>query len=61
MLFKTDSKPKNEICYQHSISDAAHVLPFDPVVTCQQIPMITTFQQVYFYTDSFDEAKEQMR
>ncbi|XP_054164639.1 tryptophan 5-hydroxylase 1-like, partial [Oppia nitens] len=46
---------------QHSISDSAHIMAFDPVVTCQQTPMITTFQTVYFYTDSFDEAKQQMR
>lgn len=46
---------------QHSVSDAACVLPFDPAITCQQTPMITTFQQAYFYTDSFEEAKEQMR
>ncbi|CAG2180828.1 unnamed protein product, partial [Oppiella nova] len=46
---------------QHAISPAAHVLAFDPLITCQQIPMITTFQTHYFFTDSFDEAKEQMR
>ncbi|XP_015786532.1 tryptophan 5-hydroxylase 1-like [Tetranychus urticae] len=46
---------------KHSVSEAACVLPFDPAITCQQTPMITTFQQAYFYTDSFEEAKEQMR
>jgi len=37
------------------------VLCFDPALSCQQTPMITTFQNVYFYTQSFTEAKEQMR
>lgn len=46
---------------KHAVSGAAHILPFDPILTCQQEPMITTFQQVYFYADSFDDAKEQMR
>ena len=46
---------------QHAISETAHILPFDPLLTCQQTPMITTFQEVYFYTDSFEDAKEQMR
>ncbi|GFY53466.1 tryptophan 5-hydroxylase 1 [Trichonephila inaurata madagascariensis] len=46
---------------QHSLSPNAKVLPFDPERTCQQIPLITTFQDLYFYTDSFDEAKEKMR
>ncbi|GFQ67942.1 tryptophan 5-hydroxylase 1 [Trichonephila clavata] len=46
---------------QHSLSTNAKVLPFDPERTCQQTPLITTFQDLYFYTDSFDEAKEKMR
>ncbi|XP_055341908.1 tryptophan 5-hydroxylase 1-like [Paramacrobiotus metropolitanus] len=46
---------------QHVLSPAAKKLPFDPVVTCSQECMITTYQNVYFYSNSFDEAKEQMR
>ena len=46
---------------QHAVSVNAHVLEFDPLITCQQTPMITTFQEVYFFTDSFEDAKEQMR
>ncbi|XP_035218188.1 tryptophan 5-hydroxylase 1-like [Stegodyphus dumicola] len=46
---------------QHALSPAAEVLPFEPERTCQQIPLITTFQDLYFYTDSFEEAKEKMR
>lgn len=47
--------------WQHAVSGSAHILAFDPILTCQQEPMITTFQKVYFYTDSFTDAKEQMR
>lgn len=46
---------------QHSLSSSARILPFEPISTCQQEPLITTFQDVYFYTDSFEEAKEKMR
>jgi tryptophan 5-monooxygenase len=46
---------------QHAISDDSHVLPFDPETTCRATPMITTYQEVYFYTDTFEEAKNQMR
>ncbi|XP_054720819.1 LOW QUALITY PROTEIN: tryptophan 5-hydroxylase 1-like [Uloborus diversus] len=46
---------------QHSLSSTAAVLPFEPERTCQQEPLITTFQDVYFFTDSFEEAKEKMR
>lgn len=46
---------------QHAVSDDAHVLPFEPDSTCRATPQITTFQDAYWYTESFDEAKEQMR
>ena len=46
---------------QHSLSTTAKVLPFEPETTCVQTPLITTFQDLYFYTDSFEEAKEKMR
>nr|DBA17600.1 TPA: hypothetical protein GDO54_003022 [Pyxicephalus adspersus] len=46
---------------KHSLSGNAKVKPFDPVVTCNQECIITTFQDVYFYSDSFEEAKEKMR
>ncbi|XP_075694197.1 tryptophan 5-hydroxylase 1 [Rhinoderma darwinii] len=46
---------------KHSLSGNAKVKPFDPVVTCTQECIITTFQEVYFYSDSFEEAKEKMR
>ncbi|KAM7406584.1 hypothetical protein PAMP_000955 [Pampus punctatissimus] len=46
---------------KHALSGKAHILPFDPVVTCNQDCMITTFQEVYFVSESFEEAKNQMR
>ncbi|XP_066438635.1 tryptophan 5-hydroxylase 1 [Eleutherodactylus coqui] len=46
---------------KHSLSGNAKVKPFDPVVTCTQECIITTFQEVYFYSESFEEAKGKMR
>ena len=46
---------------QHALTDTATKIPFDPMTTCKQECLITTFQDVYFYTDTFEEAKEQMR
>ncbi|XP_073460208.1 tryptophan 5-hydroxylase 1 isoform X1 [Lithobates pipiens] len=46
---------------KHSLSGNAKVKPFDPMVTCNQECIITTFQDVYFYSESFEEAKEKMR
>ncbi|XP_048164294.1 tryptophan 5-hydroxylase 1 isoform X1 [Corvus hawaiiensis] len=46
---------------KHSLSDSAKVKPFDPKVTCKQECLITTFQEVYFVSESFEEAKEKMR
>ncbi|XP_064489923.1 tryptophan 5-hydroxylase 1-like [Ornithodoros turicata] len=46
---------------RHALTSEAKVLAFDPVTTCEEEPIITAFQNVYFYTESFDEAKQQMR
>lgn len=46
---------------QHTLSGNAKVKPFDPKVTCKQECIITTFQEVYFVSESFEEAKEKMR
>ncbi|KAK5874572.1 hypothetical protein PBY51_019508 [Eleginops maclovinus] len=46
---------------QHALSGKAHILEFDPVVTCNQECKITTFQDVYFVSESFEEAKNKMR
>ncbi|XP_061138353.1 tryptophan 5-hydroxylase 2 [Syngnathus typhle] len=46
---------------KHALSDQACVRPFDPKTTCKQECLITTFQDVYFVSDTFDEAKQKMR
>ncbi|MEE6499438.1 hypothetical protein FKM82_003450 [Ascaphus truei] len=46
---------------KHALSGQARVKPFDPKVTCKQECIITTFQEVYFVSESFEEAKEKMR
>ncbi|XP_051884891.1 tryptophan 5-hydroxylase 1 isoform X1 [Pristis pectinata] len=46
---------------KYSLSGNAKVKPFDPKVTCKQECLITTFQDVYFVSESFEEAKEKMR
>lgn len=46
---------------QHALSEKACVKMFDPKTTCNQECLITTFQEVYFVSESFEEAKEKMR
>ncbi|XP_068428459.1 tryptophan 5-hydroxylase 1-like [Clinocottus analis] len=46
---------------KHALSGKANILPFDPVVTCNQECMITTFQDVYFVSESFEDAKNKIR
>ncbi|KAF0040725.1 hypothetical protein F2P81_006623 [Scophthalmus maximus] len=45
----------------HALSDQACVRTFDPRTTCHQECLITTFQEVYFVSESFEDAKEKMR
>nr|XP_033808153.1 tryptophan 5-hydroxylase 2 isoform X2 [Geotrypetes seraphini] len=46
---------------QHALSEKASVKSFDPRTTCLQECLITTFQEAYFVSESFEEAKEKMR
>ncbi|TNN42494.1 Tryptophan 5-hydroxylase 1 [Liparis tanakae] len=46
---------------KHALSGRANILPFDPMVTCHQECIITTFQDVYFVSESFEDAKNKMR
>ncbi|KAM7330832.1 hypothetical protein ACRRTK_010021 [Alexandromys fortis] len=46
---------------KHALSGRAKVKPFDPKVACKQECLITTFQDVYFVSESFEDAKEKMR
>ncbi|KAG8542094.1 hypothetical protein GDO81_027472 [Engystomops pustulosus] len=53
-------KPETAVAL-HALSDKAIVKTFDPKTTCLQECIITTFQDLYFVSESFDEAKEKMR
>ncbi|CAF1477140.1 unnamed protein product, partial [Didymodactylos carnosus] len=46
---------------QHAVSDKAKKLPFDPDIVCRQECLITTYQEQYFVSASFVEAKDQIR
>ncbi|CAH1170124.1 unnamed protein product [Phaedon cochleariae] len=46
---------------KHAITAPEKVKRFDPELTCQQECIITDYQLGYWYTDSFEEAKEKMR
>ncbi|XP_038663496.1 tryptophan 5-hydroxylase 1 isoform X2 [Scyliorhinus canicula] len=46
---------------KHALSGNTKVKPFDPKVTSKQECLITTFQDVYFVSESFEDAKEKMR
>jgi phenylalanine-4-hydroxylase len=45
----------------HALSDKAKKLPFDPETVCKATCLITTYQDQYFVSGSFVEAKEKMR
>jgi tryptophan 5-monooxygenase len=47
--------------FKHALSDEAKKLKFDPEIVVNQECLITTFQECYFISASFQEAKEQMR
>ncbi|XP_014240598.1 tryptophan 5-hydroxylase 1 [Cimex lectularius] len=46
---------------QHAITATDKIKKFDPEVTCHEECIITSYQNAYYYTDSFEEAKEKMR
>ncbi|XP_018330694.1 tryptophan 5-hydroxylase 1 [Agrilus planipennis] len=46
---------------KHAINSPEKIQRFDPDVTCKAECIITSFQNGYWYTDSFEEAKEKMR
>ena len=43
------------------MSDKAKKLKFDPQVTINQECLVTTFQECYYESESFQDAKEKMR
>lgn len=46
---------------RHAVSNEDNIKRFDPEATVKQECIITSFQDGYWYTDSFEEAKEKMR
>lgn len=46
---------------QHALSPNSKIRRFDPDDTCKEECIITAYQNAYFFTDSFEEAKDQMR
>ena len=48
---------------KHSLSEEAKekIRLFDPEVTASEECIITSFQNAYFYSESFEDAKEKMR
>lgn len=46
---------------QHAVSATDKIKRFDPEITSQEECIITSYQNSYFFTDTFEEAKEKMR
>ncbi|CAH1799472.1 unnamed protein product [Owenia fusiformis] len=46
---------------KHVLTENAPKRMFEPTVACAQECMITTFQEGYFYSDNFEQAKDKMR
>lgn len=46
---------------QHALSTTEKIKRFDPEETCKEECIITAYQNAYYYTDSFEEAKDRMR
>nr|ABR68851.1 tryptophan hydroxylase [Platynereis dumerilii] len=46
---------------KHALSDKAVIKPFEPEKTIEAECQVTQFQDQYFYSHSFDEAKEKLR
>ncbi|XP_055706732.1 tryptophan 5-hydroxylase 1 [Phlebotomus papatasi] len=46
---------------KHAISTPEKIKRFDPDETIREECIITSYQNAYYYTDSFEEAKEKMR
>lgn len=46
---------------KHAITATDKIKKFDPEVTCHEECIVTSYQNSYFYTDSFEEAKEKLR
>ncbi|XP_050720911.1 tryptophan 5-hydroxylase 1-like [Eriocheir sinensis] len=47
--------------FRHAVSPAARTEPFVPETVSKVPCLVTTFQEQYFFTDTFEEAKEKLR
>ena len=46
---------------QHAITATEKIKKFDPEITCFEECIVTAYQNAYYYTESFEEAKEKLR
>lgn len=46
---------------KHALASKDKIKRFDPDTTCSEECIITSYQNAYYYTDSFEEAKDKMR
>lgn len=46
---------------RHAVETKEKIKRFDPEVTCHQECIITSYQNAYYYSETFEEAKEKMR
>lgn len=46
---------------KHAVTATEKIKRFDPAITCQEECIITSYQNAYYYTDTFEEAKDKMR
>ena len=46
---------------EHSLSLEAKVERFEPETVCKTECLVTTFQKQYYYSNTLEEAKEQLR
>ena len=49
------------VFYQHALTTPEKVVKFDPYKASVQEFYVTTYQPVYFVSESFEEAKQKMR
>lgn len=46
---------------KHAITSKEKIKRFDPDETCKEECIVTAYQNAYYYTESFEEAKDKLR
>jgi len=46
---------------KHALEAPEKIQPFNPEVTAKEECIITSYQNAYYYTDTFEDAKDRMR